>query len=101
MNLSNKQEKIVKLLFFTLMLVVTMLPNFAFAQDATSTFTLDNGPIKTAIDLGLFVVSVWKWLEWINKFSPSDAFIAAITPGFFTFMTFYWNNIVSLVMQQN
>lgn len=100
MNLSNKQEKILKPLFFMVILILAIMPNIAFGA-ANDTFSLSDGPIKLALDLGLFVLAVWKWFEWINSFTPAEAFKNAITPGFFTFMAFYWSEIITAVTAQN
>lgn len=89
-----------KYLFFTMMMVVMMIPEMAFAGNSMqgNIGTLLNNPLfKGAIDLGLLLLAGFKWFDYFAEFDPKTAFRNVIIPAVLTFLAFQWLDVLRWV----
>lgn len=78
---------------FAVAVIVSIMPEFAMAQEGLAGITGDR-TFQKFVTLGIGLLAVFKWFDYFNSWGTGNAFLGLITPGLLTFLYFQWQTVL-------
>lgn len=102
-KLEAKQSVINKAFFAMFLLVVMIMPEFAFAQAGGigSGFLslVNNGTFKAIVTFGISCYAGWCWIQFFESLNMGSVFTSIVKPGVMTFLAFKWAELLTFFLK--